>query len=427
MKKNVALVGVLAALVLGIYLVRALAAPTGGFLSSPQAYDQEELERLIGEFEERKASGAGASDFAFLGDLYLRRSQLSYDVADIESARTNLEAAAATYPDVPVLINLAQANLGLHDFVAAARLATDVMAVDPTAFGAIAVAADAQLALGDYDLAGSNVALLGRHLPGDPAVIIRDAQHSFLTGDGQGAVDEALAAVRQARRAGLSAVDEAFYRMLAGRFLFETGHYDEAREQLDAAVELDPRRPGILYELGRVSAARGNLEESVDWLEQAATLLPEPTTLALLGDVLTALGLDEAADLQYDTITAIAALDQPAYRRSIAGAWAARGFEKGAALELAESEIMARPDPTTFDVYALALYQTGQLDKAFEATQQAIGPADSRIWYHAGLLSAAVGHDDEAAEYLQMALDLSPRFHPLEAETATAVLLQLDR
>jgi tetratricopeptide (TPR) repeat protein len=422
MKKLLALVGLLAALVLSLYVIRSISAPPATVLSAPPKYDHDELERLIGVFEARTEDAPGGSDFAFLGNLYLLRSQWTYDLADLEKARSNFEKAAAIHPDTPVLTGLAQANLALHDFNTAARLAGDVIAVNPSAFGALAIATDAQLALGEYGVAGESIEVLSRQLPGDPAVAIRAAQRNFLIGDGAGAVEQALLAVDQARRAELSGVDQAFYQMVAGRFLFEQGDYEAGRRQLESAHELDPKRPGVLYELGRVAAAQGDLEAAAGHLEAAAQLLPDPTTLALLGDVLTARGDEEGAQVQYDTITAIASLDQTAYRRPIAAAWAGRGFEVERALALATDELAARSDPTTNDVLALALYRAGRLEEAYDAVQLAIGPADARIWYHAGLVAASTGHTQEAIHYLETALALNPRFHPLEADEASRLL-----
>jgi tetratricopeptide (TPR) repeat protein len=425
MKKTLALTAVLTTLILGSYALQALTAQSGTILSATPNYDRAEVERLIGVFEGRTATSAGPSDLAFLGNLYLLRSQWTYELADLESARINLELAAGSHPDVSVLTSLAQTNLGLHDFIAAKQLASDVVAVDPTAYGALAIAIDAQLAVGDFAAAGPSIDLLESSLPDDPAVAIRSAQRHFLTGSGSVAVEEALRAVEAAEGAGLVGSDLAFYRMVAGRFLFEQGQYAQARKQLEAAVELDSRRPGSLYELGRLLAAEGELESARGVLEQAASLLPDPTTLALLGDVLSALGDESSASLQYETIAVIADLGQVAYRRPIVAAWVSRGLSIDRALAMAKDELDVRPDPTTSDVYAMALFRAGRITEAYVAIQAALGPADARILYHAGIISEAAGQKEAAAGYLSAALALNPRFHPLEADDAARLLADL--
>jgi len=427
MKRAVALVGILIVLIAGMYAVRAITAPDPVVLSARPQYDLAELGRLIGVFEERTAASPGAADLALLGNLYLRRSEVNRDLSDLENARDNLALAAELRPDLSVLTDLAQASLGLHDFQTASRLATDIVAVEPEAPRALAIGVDANLALGEWDQAEAGLALLARYLPDDPAVTVREAQMRFLAGDGAGAVSAALASSSMAEAANLSTREQAFYRMVAGRLLFETGDYSRSQEILLVAADLDPVSPGVLFELGRVSTALGDLAAAAVYLEGAAALVPEPTTLAWLGDVYLAMGDVTRSDLQYDTIGAIAALDQRAYNRAIAAAWAARGLEIEPALRLAEAEISARADPSTQAVYALALARAGEVDQAFGLVSEAVGAADARTWFHAGLIAALAGEDAAAIDYLTTALRLNPRFHPLEADEASRLLAQLDK
>ncbi len=387
------------------------------------AIDSAEIDRLIGVFEQRLQESPNPTDAGFLGRLFLQRAQFTRSISDLESAHLHLTVAVTAYPDTATLTDLAQVDLGLHNFRQAAQTSSDVVSVDPTSSGARSVLIDAQLALGEYAAAGSNLDYLGRQLPGDPSVLIRRAQLLFLTGQGAEAATQAEAALTAA--AGLNEFERAFYHLQAGRFQFEQGNYQEARGELEAGLDLDPRNAGLHLELARVLAALDQLDEAQTEAEAAVELVPEPTALAFLGDLLAANGRLQEAQAQYETVAAIAELGQVPYRRPIAAALAETGLEPDLVLDLSASEIEGRQDPTTWDVRAMAFLAAGRVDEATEAIARAVGPADARIWYHAGLIAFASGDRPGAIHYLEQALNLNPRFHPLLADQAESLLVQL--
>ncbi|MGH8957737.1 MAG: tetratricopeptide repeat protein [Acidimicrobiia bacterium] len=419
-RKALLLFALLIAFVGVTYAVRAASNRPPEFLSIRPKVDEDELGRLVDVFSARVANGGGAADVAFLGQLYLRRAELSQQIGDFELARRHLVTAAEQYPAVATLTNLAQADLSLHNFSAAEAMATDVIAVDPSSTAARAIAVDARMALGKYQQADIDLTQLERILPGHPAVTIRRAQLLFLTGDGEGAATAAEAAAQSAAR--LPGSDQGFYHVAAGRLWFEQGAYAKARFHLEEASRLDPNSAAALYELGRALAAEDDTSGAIEALERATNLVPEPATLALLGDLYQVVGENSLASDQYDTIRAIAALEQDPYRRAVAAALGEKGLEADLVIKLTENELGVRSDPTTWDVRAIALLNAQRIDEAYEASGRAIGPADARIWYHAGLIAAAAGHSEEAIIRLQRALDLNPRFHPVLAAHAAQLL-----
>ena len=80
-----------------------------------------------------------------------------------------------------------------------------------------------------------------------------------------------------------------------------------------------------------------------------------------------------------------------------------------------------------YDAQAWALYKNGRLQEAKAASQQALAQhtPDAKIWYHAGLIDQALGHDDAARTELRRALTISPAFDPLQAPKARAALTAL--
>ena len=420
-KKALLLFIVLGGLISASYAWRsATDSPT---VAGRAAVSAAEVDRLIGVFEQRLQASSNPTDAGFLGRLFLQRFQLNQSLSDLEAAHRHLTVAVAAYPDTATLTDLAQADLGLHNFRQAAQTSADVISVDPASSGARSVLVDAQLALGEYDAVEANLDYLARQLPDDPSVLIRRAQLLFLTGQGAEAAVQAEAAVAGATA--LSAPERAFYHLQAGRLWFEQGQYEEARSKLEVGLGLDPRNPGIHLELARTLAALGQFEQAQIEAQAAVDLVPEPGALALLGDIMTINGNPEEAEALYQTVAAIAQLGQIPYRRPIASALAEVGREPELVLDLSAAEIDERQDPTTWDVRAMALLAAGRVDEANAAIARALGPADARIWYHAGLIAFESGDRPGAISYLEQALDLNPRFHPLFATRAASLLEQL--
>jgi Flp pilus assembly protein TadD len=97
------------------------------------------------------------------------------------------------------------------------------------------------------------------------------------------------------------------------------------------------------------------------------------------------------------------------------------------AVELTEREVRVRKDIYGYDAYAWALYKAGRLEEARAASQQALrlGTLDPELWYHAGMISAALGADELAREQLGRSLSLGPAFDPLQAPVARRTLRDL--
>jgi tetratricopeptide (TPR) repeat protein len=322
------------------------------------------------------------------------------------------------------LVALAQAHLALHEFEPARDAALVAIESPDAAAAGLGVLVDVEMALGEYGAARSRLSQLHEVIGGEPAYLGRRAHLAFLTGDIDTAVRVADRAVSVSRESGQTVSDQVFYRALAGRLHFESGSYATAEDHLREALALDDRNPGALFELGRTRAARGDLDGAVELLERSVALVPEPTSLALLGDLYQALGSPGQSDAQYATIGAVSSLG--AYRLPVAMAYAGRGIEPAAAVDLATMELQYRTDPVAWHVYGLALLRVGKPAEAYEALSKALGPADARLLYHAGLAALAAGDSEQAVAHLQAAIDLNPSFHPLDADEAIRLLEELD-
>jgi len=92
-----------------------------------------------------------------------------------------------------------------------------------------------------------------------------------------------------------------------------------------------------------------------------------------------------------------------------------RNLERAA--ELVENEIKVRPDVYTHDALAWVRYKQKRFAEAELAARQAmmLGSPEPAFYYHAGLIAAALGNNDEAVARLRRARELNPDFDPVQS------------
>ena len=103
------------------------------------------------------------------------------------------------------------------------------------------------------------------------------------------------------------------------------------------------------------------------------------------------------------------------------------GIERDRAVSLAQAEIKVRKDVYGYDALAWALLAAGRPSEAHDAIEHAlaVGTRDARIYYHAGMIAAALGDRDGARWQLEEALAIDPGFDPLQATRAQQTLESL--
>jgi tetratricopeptide (TPR) repeat protein len=410
-----------------------LEAPGGpaGLSQAPGRPQIQEIERLIRAFGGRVREQPNALDFTFLGRLQLMRGRLTGDVAAYGQARSDLTRALDLYPDDPeAAALLAVVRYTTHDFHGALDLASGVYDQDPSRYGALAVIGDAQMELGRYDEAEATYAQLARGVPEAGAVQARRSRMAFLRGDGEQAMGLAQIAEKQARDAGAFGAELSFYSVLQGQVAFDAGNYDEAAAHFEEALRVAPDYYVARAMLAKARAAQGRTDNAIRLYVRAIALVPQPDFLAALGDLYAIRGERRLAEEQYATVEAIATLarvNKQVYNRQLALFYADHDVDVERAVELTESELRVREDVYGYDAYGWALYKAGRLEEARAASEQALrlGTSDPKLWYHAGMISAALGADDLAREQLGRSLSLGPAFDPLQAPIARRMLQDL--
>jgi len=383
-------------------------------------------------WEGRVASSTTPSylDLIYLADAYLDRSRATGDLDDLKRADVALQRASPITADpTAVLVRQALVAFSLHEWQRSLDIANGVLADDPANLAALGVSGDALLETGDVAGARDRYHTL-EGLVASPAVWSRLGRLAFLTGDLAGGT-------RLVERAVSGAVDEgypdaiAFYRFQLGELLRQRGDANGAAASYAAALAALPDYVPATVGLARAREAQGRRADAIALLERAVARLPQPETVAALGDLYALDGDTARAEREYalvDRIAAVAAATGSVYDRQLTLFAADHDRDVPAAVTRARAELAVRPDVYGYDALAWALFKDGQLDLAAKAAAQAqsLGTPDPRIAYHAGMIAAAQGRSDDARRLLEAAVAGSTMLPPAQVPVAMAALAQLD-
>lgn len=386
-----------------------------------------ELDRLIRTFGTQTDEAPSAAGFAFLGQLELQRARLTGDVDSYARAQRALEEAVALAPEDPEpRALLAGVRFTTHDFTGAFSLATEIYDEDHS-LSALAIRGDAELELGRYDDAASDYGRLADAQPEASTSLVRLSRLAFLRGDADEAARLAASAERAASNEGSFGASRSWYASYRGKLALDAGRYDEAARDYRRAVEAAPDYHVAVAGLASARAAQGRSADAIRLYERAVALVPEPGSLAALGDLYTLMGDERRASDRYATVEAIAtlqAVNRRLYDRQLATFWADHDGDLDEALAIVERGIETRRDVYGYDALGWVLYRMGRFDEARSASDRAVslGTPDARLWFHAGMISAALGQTDRARQELSRALELHPSFDPLLAPVAAETL-----
>ena len=237
-----------------------------------------------------------------LGVAYVARARETADPTFYAKASGVLARATRLAPrDPDTMVARGLLDLGRHDFRSALAWGTRAARANPDLPDALGIIFDAQVELGRYQAAVVTAQAMVDRKPAQGS-LARVSYARELLGDPAGAV---AAMVQAAAASGGSASDQAYVQTLIGNLHLGAGRLAPAEAAYRRA--LDGARGYGLAEVGlaRVAAARGDLAGAARLLEPAATRLPLPATVALLGDVRAALGDTAAAAAQYRLVRVI--------------------------------------------------------------------------------------------------------------------------
>lgn len=358
-----------------------------------------------------------------LATLYQGRGRVSYDLGDHERALEAVRIALQIEPGhAPARALEATILFTLHDFKAAFDAADALVRDDPDQLGAVATRFDAELELGRVDAARADIERLAE--AGGPAVTIRRARLQSVTGDPAAALELARTALDAAEADDLE--DTTFYDYAVGEYARLAGDAEAARDAFRIVLEARDDDPAALLGLARIDAFEGRVEEAIVSLRKATAVIPQPESLALLGDLEASIG-DPAASARYDTVRFIRRLGEieaSTYDRLLLRFELDHDGSTAAVLDAAQASLDRQPGAAGHDLVAWALYRLGRVDEAAEqiATARALEADDARLRFHEGAIELARGNEATGRALLESALTLGPALDPIERAEAERLL-----
>ena len=389
---------------------------------------QSDLDARIPAYQdELRAAPDNGPAAARLGHAYVQKARESGDPSYYPKSETLFATAFdRNDQDYSAAAGLGEVALARHDFELALEWGERAKAINPYSSVPYGVIGDALIELGRYDEAIAVIQQMVDIRP-DLASFARVSYLRELMGDVPGAV----VAMEQAAEAGsTSAENVSWTQAQLGNLAFNAGDPGEARKHYEASIiTLDGYVYGLAG-LGKVAAAEGDFAAAIQHYKDAIKRMPLPEFVIALGDIYQANEQPDAAAQQYELVQAMIRLyDENGVDTDIELALflADHGSDPAAAVEKAKAGYAKRPSVKSADVLAWALYKAGAYDEAMDYGNEALrlGTRDAGMFFHAGMIAAALGDNANAVTLLERAFAINPAFSLLHAPLARATLDEL--
>jgi tetratricopeptide (TPR) repeat protein len=356
-----------------------------------------------------------------LGWRFVAKARVSYDPGYYKLAEQSALCLEARKPESPEALLLRGHVLhNLHRFAEMETLARRLVAARGNAFDH-GLLGDALMEQGKLDESIQAYQTMVDLKPGLQAYS-RAAHVRWLKGDLRGA----LGLMRMAATAGSPRNGESAAWAYSRLALYElqAGSVKNALDACDAALGLQTDYAPALLARGQILLAEGKIAEAVAPLRRAAELNPLPEFKWTLADALRAAGRVKEASAVEAQLEKEGAASDP---RTFALYLATRGEQVETALRLAQEEIGARADVLTLDVLAWSQAAAGRTQEARASMERALrqGTKDARLFYHAGVIAAMAGQEDEARRWLDKAAAIRQMLLPYERERLLEQLASL--
>lgn len=366
----------------------------------------------ISRTQERLRQAVDPSALNRLGWMYVAKARLSYDPGYYKLAEQTALCLETTQPgSSEALLLRGHAMHNLHRFGEMEQLARRLVTARGDAFD-YGLLGDALLEQGRLDEAIEPYQKMVDLKPGLQSYS-RVAHMRWLKGDLPGAIES----MRMATRAGSPRNREsvAWTESRLARWELQTGNSKAALATADAALQLVPDYAPALLARAHVLQMQGKTGEAVENLTRAAEEDPLPEYQWALADALRAAGRGAEAVPVEARLKERGAANDP---RTFALYLATRGEEAETAVRLAREELGRRADGFTLDAMAWTLAAAGRHAEADTLMRRAlaVGTKDARLFFHAGVIAAALGRQKEARRWLRSADAIQQMLLPGERE-----------
>ena len=361
---------------------------------------------------------------AELGLAYQLRWRETGDPSFLPLSERALRRALTLSPTSPdATLGLGNLALIRHDFRGALVLGRRARRLAPFASRPYGVVGDALLELGRYRAA---FAAFERMVAVKPTLAgyARIAYARELTGDRAGAIT----AMRLALDAAAGAPEPtAWTHVELAKLELGAGRVERAAAHVRAAIAIFPGYVFALEQQARIEAARGRLDRAVRVARRAATAVPLPQFVSLLGDLLERSGDTAAAARQRATVAAIdRLLAANGLRVDLESAVfrADHGIRPADTVGLARRARADRPSIQGDDALGWALARAGRCAEAQRWLERALrlGTKDALLFFHRGYAAGCAGDRAAMRSWYGKALALSPEFSVRWAPVAREAL-----
>lgn len=370
---------------------------------------------------------ANADAWSALGLAYVQQARSTADPATYARAEKALRRSLAVRPDdnTGAQIGMGALAAARHDFPAAltwARKATESAPYNPVGYG---VLADACTQLGRYPDAYRAVQRMNDLRPDAPA--LARASYTF---ELRGRTDEAASLMRRSLNAASTPDERAFAHTVLATLALQTGRPRQALREAGTGLRTAPADSALLEARARAREALGRTRQAVAGYRAAIAVAPLPHYLLALGELQQSLGNGDEAEAQYAVLRG-----QETIRRSGSAPadtdailFEADHGDPEKAVAMAEQALGKRKFIAMHDAFGWALHRAGRDREALRQADQALalGTRSALFHYHRAVIHHALGDDDAARADLTTALRTEPRFHPLHAAEARALLRRID-
>jgi tetratricopeptide (TPR) repeat protein len=372
-------------------------------------------------------SGSKPDDVHYQNQMaatYLQKMRETMDPEYLNRATKIVDAVLSTDRVNYEALRLRSAiELERHDFPRAAQNSRELVRMapdDPWNYGTLG---DSLMEMGEYSAAADAYQKMVQLRP-DMSSYNRAAYYRFVAGDPNGAIEIMKMAIDSGSR---SPENVAWCLVDLGNMELKIGRTAEADRAFEGALKLFPGYHPAHAALGKLNAQAGKIDLAVEHYTKALNVVPLPEYSAALEDLYEAADKPDEARKQAARLTVIERMDQAAgfpANRNLALAYADHGLSLDHALAMIREEMKTRRDIYEYDALAWVLYQSKQYEEARQASGKALelNSPEPTFYYHAGMISLALGDRDGARKHLERALALNPNFDPKHAVLARTAL-----
>lgn len=405
----------------------SLSAATASDEPAPARSGRTTSDRIIDMQDRLRLNPDDTTAYAQLGLALLQHVRENGDSSFYTQAEQAFaEALKRDRHQFDALMGQGSLALSRHQFKAALSWGKQALILNPYRGQVYGIIGDAQVELGQYELAGQTIQKMMETRP-ELASYSRLSYQRELHGDTAGAI----AAMQMAVDSNLPMLENTLWaRTQLGQLYFNSGDLAQAEQTYRQALAF---RPDYVYAqagLARVYAAQGQYDQAEALYQKIVERLPLPEFVIALGEVYEVNGQPAKARQQYDLVWTIQQINAGA-GMNVDMEMALFNIEHGAdpaqALQQARAAYAERPSIYGADTLAWALYHTGNYSEAQQYSQEALrlGTQDAMLHYHAGMIALALKDKAAAREHLRQALAINPNFSLRYGPQARTLLAEL--